>query len=753
MSYTHSNDITVIRDVSNERDLEAQTDKKPGVTVTAVEADRPVLGRRKTTGSLGGIISAEATAEALAQDADDDALTKIGNFLHKIHSASVITRYALYILPVALILAIPLILSLTGSRAETWRAGGVRLAGVFIWVEICWFALWFCKLVAQATPIIFQAICGLISTGIRKYSLVLKALEIPLSLFFWSIVSYTTTNVICVFDQSAEDRARGVCGVNSWMHTMRQVWKAGIIVAAIFLIQKTIMQLISINYHRKQYDHKIRESKKLIRLLDLLYDASRRMFPEWGRDFAEEDATIQSSTLTGVRTQLNKAGMGKAGAEVIDNMHRVRDKVTAAFGAMASDVTGQKLFSTTNAHSIVLKALENEHSSKALARRIWLSFTAAGKDALYLQDIVEVLGKDRLEDAEEIFHVLDRDDNGDVSLEEMEVLIISAGTERKDRATSMQDISQAIAVLDKMLSAVVVVAIAFIYATFFSPQFASKTSQLWTSFTGLAFAIGGTVTEFLSCCIFLFVKHPYDVGDRVTIDKQELIVKHISLMYSVFQRVDNDGVLQIPHNVANNLWIENVSRSRIMKERITLNVSAGTKMEEILALRGELEKFVAHDDNRRDFQPDFDIELISVGDLKHLELRVEIKHKSNFANEQLRAHRRNKFMVELLAAIRRVPIEPPGGSGPALGDPSNPAYSVAVSDSEAVAARAAKAEKTEGTRLFPSGTSFAELVPATVGGGFLSPAQAMFPGLKQRNAHKHDDVSGRRASMWDEKRQ
>lgn len=204
-------------------------------------------------------------------------------------------------------------------------------------------------------------------------------------------------------------------------------------------------------------DHKIRESKKLILLLDLLYDVSRKMFPEWGRDFVEEDATIQSSTLTGVRTQLNKAGMGKAGAEVFDNMHRVRDKVTAAFGTMASDVTGQRLFRITNAHSIVLKALENEHSSKALARRIWLSFTAAGKDALYLNDIAEVLENDRRDDAEEIFHVLDRDGNGDISLEEMEMLIISAGTEHKDRATSMQDISQAIAVLDKMLSLVVVV--------------------------------------------------------------------------------------------------------------------------------------------------------------------------------------------------------------------------------------------------------------------------------------------------------
>lgn len=60
-------------------------------------------------------------------------------------------------------------------------------------------------------------------------------------------------------------------------------------------------------------------------------------------------------------------------------MHRVKDKAAAAFGAMASDVTGRQLFATTNAHSIVLKALENETASKALARRLWLSFAAAGR--------------------------------------------------------------------------------------------------------------------------------------------------------------------------------------------------------------------------------------------------------------------------------------------------------------------------------------------------------------------------------------
>ena len=95
-----------------------------------------------------------------------------------------------------------------------------------------------------------------------------------------------------------------------------------------------------------------------------------------------------------------------------------------------------------------------------------------------------------------------------------------------------------------------------VYETIFSDTFASKTSQIWTTFTGVDLVIGGTVIEFLACCTVLLVKHPYDAGDRVTIDDNELIVEHISLMYSVFRRVDSDAKVQIPRNVANTLWRE-----------------------------------------------------------------------------------------------------------------------------------------------------------------------------------------------------
>lgn len=697
---------------------EPEDKSKSDVTVTTLETpqQRPTLqGRRRTTTSFGSI-------EKTSHPGDDGALTKIGRLVHKIHEFSFVTRYTLYVLPVAGLLAIPL--ALLDTKFSNARFGNIRMLGLFIWIEIIWVAIWVCKLISKALPVLFQASCGMISTGIRKYSLVLLALEIPISLFLWSITAWATVPVICSFD-------RHHCG-DEWLVTFRTVMVATIAVAAVFLAEKFFVQMVSINYHHKQFHSKIRESKRTIHILDLMYDASRRLFPPFCPDFIEEDYMIQDPDTSGIKKRLDHAGIH---TRVFNDLGRARDKFTAVLGSIAHEISGKQVLNPTSSHSIVISALETKRASKALARRLWLSFVSEGKDALYKEDMIEILGSESVVEAEEIFAALDKDCNGDVSLDEMIMLVIEVGVERKNRARSMHDISQAIAVLDRLLSMAVLIGVAFIYAAFFSKTLATKTAQVWSAFTGLAFAIGGTVTEFLGGCIFLFVKHPYDVGDRVDVDKQELVVERISLMYSVFRRVDSDKSVQIPHSVCNSVWIENISRSKAMKERITLAISAGTSSADILALRNELEAFVNAPENKRDFQPDFDIELLSVGDLKQLDLRVEIRHKSNFSNEVLRSTRRNRFMCALLAACRRVPIEPPGGSGNALGGPANPSYSVAVSDADAQAARAQAAAEKEAKRLFPSGNGLPLLGPK----GAEEPALEMMA-----------DVNGRRGSTVSE---
>jgi hypothetical protein len=106
--------------------------------------------------------------------------------------------------------------------------------------------------------------------------------------------------------------------------------------------------------------------------------------------------------------------------------------------------------------------------------------------------------------------------------------------------------------------------------------------------------------------------------------------------------------------------------------------------------------------------------------------------QSNFANEHLRNFRRNKFMVELLAASRRIPIEPPGGSAPPLGDPANPSYSVAVHNEEAEVSKAKHAAAAEAARLLPNGGAIREYFPESMSSGVFSPAAAMMAGLAGR---------------------
>lgn len=197
-------------------------------------------------------------------------------------------------------------------------------------------------------------------------------------------------------------------------------------------------------------------------------------------------------------------------------------------------------------------------------------------------------------------------------------------------------------------------------------------------------------------------------------------------------------------NIANKLWIQNITRSKAMKERIGIKVSFSTTMDDLLALRKEMEKFVNAPDNRHDFQPEFDIELLSVEDLFALEIRVELRHKSNWSNEALRLHRRNKFMCELLAAFRRIPIERPGGNW----GPANPTYTCELTNQETVDWQRTKKEDVEKTKLYPSSTPLSELVPTTPEGGLLSPAQAMYPGLRQRSVGSQDGNTGRRPSIW-----
>ena len=147
---------------------------------------------------------------------------------------------------------------------------------------------------------------------------------------------------------------------------------------------------------------------------------------------------------------------------LIGSLAWVGENLQSAVGNVTNEITGQNA-KTSAIHAVVIGALEMKSSSEALGRRLWLSLSGEGNNALYRKDIEAVLGSARKEQAELIFDTLDADGNGDISLEEMTLTVTEIARERKAIARSMHDVGQAVIVLDRFLSIVVVVLIGIVY--------------------------------------------------------------------------------------------------------------------------------------------------------------------------------------------------------------------------------------------------------------------------------------------------
>jgi hypothetical protein len=428
-------------------DMPSSNEKRTEIHVTPVspglEQKRIHSGRRTT------LPDNKPTGAKIGYDGEENTVNRLGKIYERIRNFNHFTRNLIYIIPVAILLAIPLIIFATVAKDA--RAGGVRLLGIFIWIQVAWWTFWLTKAIAQTMPIVFMFVVGFVSSGTRKYQLVIKAMEIPIAFILWTIVSYFTVPIVTTFDKGLDTKK----GQGAWVDTFRRFLLASIAVAALFIAQKLVVQLISVNYHRRQFNARVNESKLKVRMLDGLTELSLKMFPLNERPFTTEDFEI----LTGI----DASQQDPSSTKLVGGVAMYTEMLQSTVGNITSEITGARSQQSAAIHNLVVEALESKRSSRALGARLWQSFVMEGKDALYRSDIEEIFGHGRQEEANEVFNLLDQDNNGDISLDEMVMSVLEISRERKAIAASMHDVGQAVRVLDRFLFVVALILLGIVY--------------------------------------------------------------------------------------------------------------------------------------------------------------------------------------------------------------------------------------------------------------------------------------------------
>ncbi|KFZ04307.1 hypothetical protein V502_10247, partial [Pseudogymnoascus sp. VKM F-4520 (FW-2644)] len=565
--------------------------------------------------------------------------TKLAKMFIKVHQSSFIVRYLCYITPIALILLIPLLLGAILFKDAT--VGDVKLMWFCIWLEIFWLTLWLGRIIAKCIPYPVGLIATIFTNSEKVWRDMARQLEVPIALFFWWLAVEVSFLPTMVNHHSNNDKT-----TRGWEKTMNKVIISIFVCATLNFIEKVIIQLIAISFHLRTYADRIEINKFQTSSLVKLYVYSREKIAMKDSDF---EAPETDNEATGLKTPLKY--INKAGKGVKQGFNRVGNVA----GRVAVDFAGRQVESTAQPQQVVNQLLSNTSGSQVLARRLHRTFAAEGCETLSEDDLAPAF--DNNEEADAAFGMFDKDMNGDISMEELEAVCVEIGRERKAITASLKDLDSVVGKLDDLFLFFVAVITILVFISLISTSAAGVLTSAGSAVLALSWLFSVTAQEVLQSIIFVFIKHPFDVGDRVTIYGNtgaaglgdDYFVKEIALLFTEFKKMEGH-VVQAPNSYLNTLFILNQRRSGGLAEAVPVTMKFGTTIEQLEGLRVALMEFVASEN--REYQSNILTELRTVYEAYSISMNVVFFYKSNWQNELLRLQRRNKFICALMVAMQ-----------------------------------------------------------------------------------------------------
>jgi small-conductance mechanosensitive channel len=447
-------------------------------------------------------------------------------------------------------------------------------------------------------------------------------------------------------------RNEGPAHSDEWMDTTNKVLISIFVAAVLNFAEKIIIQLIAISFHLRTYADRIEINKFQIGSLAKLYQFSKNKIAMDDSEFEAPSGQPGSGAITPGQIV---AGAAKTTKSALTKFGDVAGKV-------AGDFTGRQTMKSTHPHQVVLALLHTTNGSQVLARRLYRTFALEETETVNADDLRSAFEND--EEADAAFSMFDKDMNGDISMEELEAVCVEIGRERKSITASLKDLDSVVARLDDVFMFVVFVIVVLVFLSLISTSAAGVLASAGGAVLGLSWLFSATAQDFLQSVIFVFVKHPFDVGDRVGIYGNtgaqglgdDYFVKKISLMYTEFKKMEGH-VVQAPNSYLNTLFILNQRRSGGLAEAVSVSMKFGTTLDQIDGLRTKLLDFVQSE--KREYQGKILTELRDIVEAHQINMNVIFFYKTNWQNEALRLARRNKFICAMMVTMQELGIEGP----------------------------------------------------------------------------------------------
>lgn len=384
---------------------------------------------------------------------------------------------------------------------------------------------------------------------------------------------------------------------------MQRNIEIGLVLLAIFssvlAIEKYLMQMVALSFHRMAFSSRISESNHQFSYLLKLYEAVKFGKPR-----------VLSST-----SSVNLLDIDSS-----------------------ADLSFDKGLHLTSVHR-----------AKSVAKLIFRTLLPGGdsnRDYLVVEDFVKWTNH-----PQETFACLDLDNSGKLFANEIEEAVIEIYNTRDSLCRGLKSNGKIVKKLDGLFLFIAFVLGGILSSPIFDVGTGKLLAALGVLSTGFGFLFNSTAKSCFESLLFVFIQHPFDVGDRVLIDDENFVVDDIEIFTTKLIRWDGVAVY-ITNSTLCSKTILNIRRSDDQLESLALKLKGDTATESLLTFREELKKELQKDTSNFTGEVDFaNLDKLPASN-EPLALTVLAQVRGNFQNPAKRNARKTEFLAIVERALQ-----------------------------------------------------------------------------------------------------
>ncbi|XP_030489834.2 mechanosensitive ion channel protein 10 [Cannabis sativa] len=424
----------------------------------------------------------------------------------------------------------------------------------------------------------------------------------------------------------------------------------------LWLVKTLLLKILASNFHVNTFFDRIQESifhQYVVQTLSgppLIEEAERV-----GRSPSMGQLSFTSTKKGG------KKSSKESSKRVIDmaQLHKMKqEKVSAWTMKVLIDAVSSSGLSTISNQLDEMetvakeqnKEITSEMEATAAAYHIFRNVAQPGSKYIDEDDLLRFMIK---EEVDLVFPMFGSE-NGRVDRKALTDWVVRVFNGRKALAHSLSDTKTAVKQLNKLVTCILAIVTIVLWFVLVEVATTKVLVFLSTQLLAAAFMFKDTCKTIFEALVFIFVMHPFDVGDRCVIDGIPLLVEEMNILNTVFLKLNNEKVYY-PNAVLSTKPISNYYRSSDMGDTVEFSIDFNTPVEKIALLREKIKKYL--EENPQTWHPIHRVVVLEIENVNKLKMALYPNHTINFQEYGERNRRRSELVMELKRIFEEIHIK------------------------------------------------------------------------------------------------